>query len=413
MTGTDKASEQTEGWIAPPSRRVMVVPCRHCERPNRLVQMRVGDPLRLPRCGACQAPLFVGDAPLQGLYGGLYQHPWDKEALQALQAIPGIQSLLRTLLSESFERASRLYHFTSFLHCGERQVAQVYEIFREAAKRLGIDPVPDLFVSHQDTVEAYTSGVKQPFVVISAAMIEELREDELMVVLAHELGHCQNDHVLYKMAVRLFSRVASSIVTSTFGLGSLAVVPLRLALLKWDRCSDLSADRAALLAARDPDVVIRAMMKLSGGSDELESQLSRDAFLAQVEKLKHMEQEHMLNRFFSLWQDLFHTHPMPVWRTAELITWAEEGNYLPLLCGHMAPASEVAGVDARGDDTTKPKSEGTNQHKESTRQDEPLLDQMRDMGQGVVQDVQGALQQGSSLLRQWFAGSDRDNKDKK
>jgi Zn-dependent protease with chaperone function len=381
-----KATSSTDEIV----REQVLVPCRHCGQPNRLYRMKMGDPPREPSCGACGGFLWLTDEPLVGLSPTSYQHPLDREALQAIHKLPGVDSLLRTLLSESFERASRMYHFSSFLHCGPQQAPRVYDIFCEAARRFGLETVPDLFLTHQEHLGAYTSGVKHPFVAVSATLVEELRDDELLVVFAHELGHWHSGHVMYKMAGRLLSRTAGALVAGTFGLGSLAMIPLRMALLKWERCAALTADRAALLVVRDVDVCLRTMMKLAGGSAELDQQLSRDAFLAQVAQVKTMEQEHLFNRIFSLLQELFQAHPVPIWRASELLSWMEEGEFLSLLSG--------VGWDGATSERTQAEAGEVGEGAE------PLLDQAWGMGKDVVSDVQGALQQGGSLLRQWFGG---------
>lgn len=54
------------------------------------------------------------------------------------------------------------------------------------------------------------------------------------------------------------------------------------ALLRWLRAAELTCDRAALLVAQDPGVVIGALMKLAGGSPAFAHELSVDAFLQQV-----------------------------------------------------------------------------------------------------------------------------------
>jgi hypothetical protein len=54
------------------------------------------------------------------------------------------------------------------------------------------------------------------------------------------------------------------------------------ALLRWLRAAELTCDRAALLVAQDPAVVIGALMKLAGGSPAFAHELSVDAFLEQV-----------------------------------------------------------------------------------------------------------------------------------
>ena len=54
------------------------------------------------------------------------------------------------------------------------------------------------------------------------------------------------------------------------------------ALLRWLRAAELTCDRAALLVAQDPRVVIGALMKLAGGCPSFADELNVDAFLQQV-----------------------------------------------------------------------------------------------------------------------------------
>jgi len=60
------------------------------------------------------------------------------------------------------------------------------------------------------------------------------------------------------------------------------------ALLRWLRAAELTCDRAALLVAQDPAVVIGALMKLAGGTPAFAHELSVDAFLQQVRSIKQI-----------------------------------------------------------------------------------------------------------------------------
>ncbi len=52
--------------------------------------------------------------------------------------------------------------------------------------------------------------------------------------------------------------------------------------MRWLRAAELTCDRAALLVAQDPRVVISALMKLAGGTPAFANELNVDAFLEQV-----------------------------------------------------------------------------------------------------------------------------------
>src|SRR5690606_35842340 len=102
---------------------------------------------------------------------------------------------------------------------------------------------------------------------------------------------------------------ASTIVQATFGVGSLVVYPIQMALLRWDRASELSSDRAALLVVKNPHTVIRTLMKVAGGSRRLSSELSIDAFVEQADGFGKLQDEGPLGRYITIFQTLFRSHP--------------------------------------------------------------------------------------------------------
>ncbi|MCK6508871.1 M48 family metallopeptidase [Myxococcota bacterium] len=390
-----------------------VVSCRHCGRKNRiLVERALEEPASL-RCGACRGGLLLETTEAYvGLSGRAYQHPWDREALAALQKVPGIDSLLRWLVSESFERASRMYHVSSYIRCHERQGKALYRMYRDVSERLDIQEVPELFLYRGGGMNAYTTGVRKPLVALSAELVEGLEDQELRGVIAHELGHWQNDHVLYSMAAQLLGNFAGAMAISVLGLGTLAMMPLRLALLKWMRCSELTADRAELIAVRDPRVVIRTLMKIAGATPRLMEQLDLDSFLEQVDEAEQMEQEQILNRVFSLMQSVFRTHPLVAWRASELMRWARSGQYVQLMAGHYLRRGDEEARDCEA--CHRPYTASLERcphcgHRAGERvaektEEKDFFTQVQDMLPNGVQD---AVAQGTSWLKGWFGGDER------
>lgn len=308
--------------------------CRHCRTKNRVV---LGEAVEHParvRCGRCREPLFLGDRePLAGIAAPSYQHDLDRQALAALQKVPGLDTLIKWVIKELGERSWKLFNMASAVRSGPGQFARFRELFCEAARRLDLQPIPELYILQSPFPNAYTSGVEEPFVVATSAMLEMMSEPELVSVFGHELGHIQANHVLYKTLAQVMGNAAAFVAQATFGLGRLVLYPLQLALLKWDRCSELTADRAALLAVRNPDVVVRTAMKLAGGGHHLYGEMSSQQFIQQSRDLAELEQGHVLNQAISLLQNIGRTHPFPVWRTYHLLDWVDRGAYLDILAG--------------------------------------------------------------------------------
>ncbi len=312
-----------------------IIQCRFCQSKNRIPFELVFQNIQAAKCGRCHENLFFEETTkLKKLTSKVYEHQADSKAMESIQKIPGVDTILKTLIKESYERANRLFHKANTVAVTPRQLSHVYQLFLDAAFRLDIPDVPDLFIAQSPMTNAYTMGVEKPFVVITSGLLELMTDDELLYVLGHELGHWQSNHVLYKMASRLFTGAASALAEVTLGLGRLLTTPVQLALLKWDRCSELTADRAGLLVVRRVDVVIRGLMKLAGGSRSIYEQMDYQEFIHQAEEFQLDQEDSTLNKVYVLLQVMYQSHPFPVWRTSELLDWAKHGNYFDILAGY-------------------------------------------------------------------------------
>lgn len=311
-----------------------ILTCQKCQGKNRVLLMRALEQPDKLRCGHCQLQLLCGrDTSLSGI-AGLYQHPLDQKSQKALEAIPGVHTLLRKLVEVTVDRYDRLFNQSSYVRVGGSQLPSLERLFERAASALGLTELPELYVYQSPDPNAHTGGVERHYVAISSSMYDDMSDEEVVAILAHELSHVQSEHVLYKTAARLFTLAASEIARATLGIGNLLLVPLQLALLKWDRCSELTADRGMLLATRDPHTVLRVLMKMASGNHRLLSDLSLDMFMEQALQARQAPEEGVLDRIFTLLQTASRTHPFPLWRAAELWQWACRGEYLEMLQHH-------------------------------------------------------------------------------
>jgi len=319
--------------------------CGSCQAPNRLQTQKLLRLRKSPACGKCGEPLFRSlEADLADLDPACYQHPLDKEALDKLRQIPGIRTLLRRVIRWTLELNLRLSQAANTVQLSERQMPEVYKRFVIAAERLGIEPVPELYVVQQPYPNASTYGVEQYFVTITTGALDLLDEEEQVAMFAHELGHIHSDHMLYKTAARFVSALASRLAAVSFGLGGLIALPLQLALLWWDRCAELTADRSALLAVRTPEVTLRMLMKMAGGTRALYPQMSFEAFMEQADHLDKLSAESGWARTLMFVQEIFRTHPFPVYRAKELVEWITSGNYLEIVDGDYRRKGEDAHI---------------------------------------------------------------------
>ncbi|HYH84360.1 MAG TPA: M48 family metallopeptidase [Pyrinomonadaceae bacterium] len=309
--------------------------CRYCGQMN---QTRTDG--RQAMCGRCRLPL--SDEPhkkFADLDKHSYIHPLDSRALAALKTIPGIDTALKKLLEVTGESAIRVIFTASAVKVTPKQCPDLYAKLQVACTTLGVD-MPELFVQQNPTVNAFTGGVKRPVIVLHSQLIERLNDEETLAVIAHEVGHIHAEHVLYLTAARLLEALANVAIAAApiaALVAQLLSVTMRSALLAWARRAELSCDRAALLVTQDADVIGRTMMKLCGGT--FASKVDYEQFLVQARDFQKNYDEKALDRF---WADIINaglTHPFPVWRVAEILSWVESGDYARLINGTAESAA--------------------------------------------------------------------------
>jgi Zn-dependent protease with chaperone function len=256
-----------------------------------------------------------------------FEHPADKAALETVKSIPFVDKVFRHFLELGVERIMRIQLMGQSIHVTPRQCGKIYQLFKEAIDILDMQE-PDLFIASSPEINALTFGADRPFIVINSALVDLLDEDELLAVLAHELGHVKAGHALYRSIAYTLSGMANKV----FGLGAIASMGLTASLFDWTRKSELTADRAELLVVQDLDICLRLHMKLAGGSRTIYAQTDHQEFLQQAETYEELEYN-TLNKVYKLLQELWLTHPVPVFRAKEISAWSKTRQYNEIMAG--------------------------------------------------------------------------------
>lgn len=179
-----------------------------------------------------------------------------------------------------------------------------------------------------------------------AGLIDALTEEELRFVVGHELGHIKSGHVLYYQVAMLLPVIAEVVGVATLGIGSLLSFPLEVALIRWQRMSELTADRAGLLACQDVNAATMAMIKLAGLPLKFVDRVNTEDFLAQAREFESFDSD-KLDWIAKILSGMGQTHPWTVMRASELLHWIDSTAYEKLLAdpteGRTLAAAPVAG----------------------------------------------------------------------
>lgn len=271
---------------------------------------------------------------LSGIGATSWEHPADRAALNALRKLPGFDFALRKVFGMFGERAIRLAFKANAVRVSEKQYPWIHQRLLRVCEVMDLDDVPELYVSQTPVVNAGAVGMNEPFIVLNSSMLEVLTRDEVEAVIAHEVGHILSGHVLYRTLLILLMQLT----VFRYPLAGIAVLPLLLALLEWNRKAELSSDRAALLAIQHRDTVLSALMKLAGGTRGEQEDLDLAEFIAQSDE--YQDNRDILDRVYKLLNVLGATHPFSVVRVAELRTWIDSGRYDEILAGDYVRRDE-------------------------------------------------------------------------
>lgn len=206
-----------------------------------------------------------------GLQAASFQHPVDEQALARLRDTAPLQ--LASRLLQPVVGAMARSELGADVVGGDLVDGRLTRLLHEAAEVLDIEHAPELFVRRTSMPNAYAfAGVgepfegaggpwaerhSRPFIVVTTGLLQVLDDDELRCVMAHELGHCKCQHGNFMCLAHVLTGAVS------FVMGPGVAEVHRRALLQWQRCAELSSDRAALLVAQDEKVVISALSKLA------------------------------------------------------------------------------------------------------------------------------------------------------
>jgi Zn-dependent protease with chaperone function len=314
-----------------------------------------------------------------GISSRAYEHPADRSALVALRSLSGFDTVLRRLSGLFSERAIRLTFLGGSVRAGEDQFRHIYDMVRDSAYILDLDEVPELFVVQDPIPNAMAIGTDKPFIVLHTGLIDLLDDEELRFVVGHEVGHILSGHAVYRTMLLILTSLGARL--AWLPLGNIGIAAIIMGLQEWHRKSELSADRAGLLAGQDPEAVKRALMKIAGGGRLTE--MNAEAFREQAREYDAAgDVRDGLLKFLNLLQK---SHPYAVVRFAEIDRWAREGEYQRILGGSYPRRSDDG--DASVSEEIK---NAANAYRESwSRTADPFIGKVRDVAEGAASAAEG------------------------
>lgn len=259
----------------------------------------------------------------------LYAHDLDRQAADALNQFPKFVKLLESYSANYDEKAAKIDLLSTAIRLSENQMPEIYGLLPPICEQLGID-IPEFYYVRDKRANAATFGSVHPCVYVTSGLVNKLPFHLLPSVLAHECGHIACKHSLYhSIAAQLVGGIDRSPLVRIPAIGKYLTPTLVRALLFWDRCSELSADRAAALCDGTADKTIDVLLRLNGYGKNVD----RKEFLKQALDLKSFVNDSQSNKLMELMLVQDETHPRLSTRAYECYEWSQSTQYAGIING--------------------------------------------------------------------------------
>jgi predicted Zn finger-like uncharacterized protein len=220
----------------------------------------------------------------------VFLYAQDGQAMNHLQSISSLHAAVRAVS----DRVGRPWIESTFngIRLGPKQFPDIWVRAVLAARLIGLPSMPDVYISGDSQWNTHTFGTENSFfIVLGTAILNNFQNDELLFVLAREMGHCRAGHALWKTVSRfLVGDTSTHGLLSNGVLNAISLSPTKwlqdavdLPLMAWSRQADISADRAGLLAVGDEQLARRVLLSWSIKSARLLKQINIDEWLKQEE----------------------------------------------------------------------------------------------------------------------------------
>lgn len=225
-----------------------------------------------------------------------------------------------------------------------------YAWLRDWANQVSADlemPQVEIFITQNPVMNAYAFGFARPYsIVLHSGSIRYLTEDELKVVVVHEMAHIKYRHANANVYLMPFLAIPIINVVGSWISGF------------WHRRAELTADRLALMYLGDSELVKKSLIKVHVGPD------AADSMNEVARQWMQYTAERPMNHFAQTFSD----HPFLVRRLSQIDYWkgVVEPQNQPQ---SVAPAAAQPNVSepAESEPATEPTAVEPTSTKKSTR----------------------------------------------
>ncbi len=260
------------------------MPSHHCSTCG-------GDGAKLPdvevMCRECRwlRPLGVGYVlPVESFLWRL-----DAEAMMRLQSLGPVTAAAHHIS----ERFGRPWFEASVngVRLSENQMPDVFALAVRQARIVGLNRMPEIYVSGEQMWDAKTLGTDSYAFVVLGSVLVSFKGDDLAFMIAREMGRVKAGHAVWRTAFELLMgrkqsqrTIMGDGVMQFLNPAKIVESAFEAPLMAWARHSEITADRAGQLALGNLDTARRVLLQWTLKSFPIHARLNMEDWVHQEDE---------------------------------------------------------------------------------------------------------------------------------
>lgn len=250
-----------------------------------------GDGTKLPEtevmCRECRwlRPLGVGyELPVESFLWRL-----DAEAMMRLRSLGPVTAAAQ-YISERFGRPW-FEASVNGVRLSENQMPDVFALAVRQARIVGLDRMPEIYVSGEQMWDAKTLGTDSYAFVVLGSVLVSFKGDDLAFMIAREMGRVKAGHAVWRTAFELLMgrkqsqrTIMGDGVMQFLNPAKIVESAFEAPLMAWARHSEITADRAGQLALGDLAIARRVLLQWTLKSFPIHARLNMEDWVHQEDE---------------------------------------------------------------------------------------------------------------------------------
>jgi len=290
-----------------------------------------------------------GKIILEDLCSNVYEHPAEKEIQKAVTGNPAVEKLFGFIGDNGIERWVLSQYIANSIEVKPTNFPELDNIKTEICQILDVKTPPRMYIQDDSNINCEAIGIGNPIVILNTGALEKLEKEELYFIIGHEIAQIKSQHTRYLFLHEILPML-STVMSDT---ASVSLIPfagvisnmisggLGILLYRYERITDYTADRAALLTCQNMSVAFTTLMKISGYPATYYKKMNQNDFIKQFDDFDDSKTS---NKILDVMANYDKRRPNSVRRAKELYDWFNTKEHEKILALDYSKAEQAAPV---------------------------------------------------------------------